>query len=120
MTSRTYELFAEAMAARRPVVCMYQAHPRAVCPIILGHTDGAEKALTWQFDGSGSNGPVRGQWKCLSLAEVSGAEIIDGSWRSGSRHSQQQSCVKDVDLDINPDSPYDPKRQLPGNRPSKK
>ena len=85
MPSRTYELFAEAMAARKPVVCMYQGHPRALCPIILGHTDGAEKALTWQFEGSGSQGPVRGQWKCLSLAEVSNAEMIDGPWRSGGR-----------------------------------
>ena len=113
MPSRTYELFAEAMATRKPVICMYHGHPRALCPIILGHTDGAEKALTWQFEGSGSQGPVRGQWKCLSLAEVTGAEMNDGPWRSGRKHSQAQSCVKDVDLDVNPDSPYDPKRQVP-------
>ena len=113
MSSRTYELFAEAMAARKPIVCMYQGHPRALCPIILGHTDGAEKALTWQFEGSGSQGPVRGQWKCLSLAEITGPEMTDGPWRSGQRHRQAQSCVKDVDLDVNPDSPYDPKRQVP-------
>ena len=112
MPSRTYELFAEAMAAKRPVVCMYQGHPRALCPIILGHTDGAEKALTWQFEGRGSQGPVRGQWKCLSLAEVNSAEIADGPWKSGREHRQAQSCVKDVDLDVNPDSPYEPKRQL--------
>ena len=112
MTSRTYELFAEAMAAKRPVVCMYQGHPRALCPIILGHTDGAEKALTWQFEGSSSKGPVRCQWKCITLAEVRNAEIADGPWKSGREHRQAQSCVKDVDLDVNPDSPYEPKRQL--------
>ena len=113
MPSCTYELFAAAMSARKPVVCMYQGHPRSLCPIILGHTDGAEKALTWQFEGSGSQGPVRGQWKCLSLAEVGNAEMIDGPWRSGGEHRQSQSCVKDVDLDVNPDSPYTPKRRLP-------
>lgn len=113
MPSRTYELFVDAMAAKKPLVCTYQGHPRALCPIILGHTDGVEKALTWQFEGSGSRGPVRGQWKCLSLDEVSNAEIIDGQWRSGGGHSQAQSCVKDVDLDDNPDSPYRPKRSLP-------
>jgi hypothetical protein len=112
MRSANYELFAEAMAVRKPVVCMYQGHPRAICPIILGHTDGAEKALTYQYEGSGSRGPVRGQWKCLTLSEVRDAEIIDGPWRSGDRHSQSQSCVKDVDLDVNPDSPYDPRRRL--------
>jgi len=113
MPSRTYELFAEAMAARRPVACMYQGHPRALCPVILGHTDGAEKALTWQFEGEGSKGPVRGQWKCLSLDEVRNAEIIDGPWRSGGEHRQSQTCVKEVDLDVNPYSPYRPKRSLP-------
>jgi len=112
MPSRIYELFAEAMAAKKPLICMYHTHPRAICPIILGHADGAEKALTWQFEGSGSRGAVRGQWKCLSLAEVSNAEIIDGPWRSGGEHRQSQTCVKEVDLDVNPDSPYNPKRRL--------
>jgi hypothetical protein len=46
------------------------------------------------------------------LAAVIDAEIIDGPWRSGKRHSQSQSCVKDVDLDVNPNSPYGPKRRL--------
>jgi hypothetical protein len=110
--SATYRLFERAMRERKPVVCMYQGHPRAICPIILGHTDGAEKALTFQFEGSGSKGPVRGQWKCLALAEVSNAEIIDGPWHSGGAHSQSQSCVKDVDLDVNPESPYRPRRRV--------
>ena len=113
MPSRTYQLFAEAMAAKRPIACMYQGHPRALCPVILGHTDGAEKSLTWQFEGSGSRGPVRGQWKCLLLDEVSNAEIIDGPWRSGGEHSQAQTCVREVDLDVNSDSPYQPKRKMP-------
>lgn len=113
MPSRTYALFAKAMSARRPVACIYQGHPRAICPIILGQSDGEEKALTWQFAGYGSRGAVRGQWKCLTLSEVRDAEIVDGPWQSGRRHSQAQSCVKDVDLDVNPDSPYRPKRPSP-------
>lgn len=112
MPSATYKLFAEAMAARKPLLLMYDGHARAVCPIILGHSDGREKALTFQFDGTGSKGPVRGAWKCLFLAEVTRAEMIDGPWRSGRRHSQAQSCVRQVDLDVNPDSPYDPERRL--------
>ena len=112
MSSSTYKLFEEAMANRRPVACIYQSHPRAVCPIILGHSDGVEKALTWQFAGQGSRGPVHGEWKCLTLAEVEEPAIVDGPWRTGKRHYQKQSCVKDVDLDVNPDSPYSPRRRL--------
>jgi len=111
MPSRTYELFAEAMAARRPVVCMYDGHPRAICPAILGHSDGHEKALTWQFEGSSSGGAVRGDWKCFLVAKVGAAEIVDGTWQSGDSHMTSQTCVKDVDLDVNPRSPYSPKRR---------
>ena len=85
MPSRTYSLFVSAMAARQPVACMYQGHPRVLCPIILGHTNGVEKALTWQFDGTGSHGPVHGQWKCLTLSDVRDAEMVDGpGWPAGS------------------------------------
>jgi hypothetical protein len=100
MASRTYQLFAEAMAARRPVVCMYDGYPCAICPIILGHSKGAEKALIFQFDGLGSKGPVRGDWRCLELDKVSHAELIDGPWHPGQRHSQAQKCVGGVDLDV--------------------
>lgn len=113
MPSRTYDLFAAAMAARRPIACIYQGHPRALCPVVLGHSEGTEKALTWQFGGSGSKGPVRGQWKCLALSEIRAAEMVDGPWRVGEGHSRAQSCVRDVDLDVNPDSPYQPRRRLP-------
>ena len=112
MPSATYRLFEQAMTERKPVVCLYQGHPRAICPMILGHTGTAEMALTYQFDGSGSKGPVRGRWKCLSLAKVSNAELVDEPWRSGDSHSQPQGCVKEVDLDVNPRSPYSPKRRL--------
>jgi len=113
MQSRTYSLFVSAMAARQPVACMYQGYPRVLCPIILGHTNGVEKALTWQFEGTGSRGPVRGEWKCLALADVRDAEMVEGPWLAGGQHGQAQSCVKAVDLDVNPDSPYAPRRRLP-------
>ena len=45
MVSAMYKLFVEAMKAHRPIICIYKGYPRAICPIILGHTDEAEKAL---------------------------------------------------------------------------
>src|SRR5262245_33232113 len=113
MPSATYRLFEQAMRERSPLACMYQGYRRAVCPIVLGHTDGEEKSLTWQFGGSGSKGPVHGQWRCLTLAEVSDVQLTNGPWQTSSdSHMASQSCVKDVDLDMNPDSPYGPKRRL--------
>ena len=113
MPSAIYRVFAQAMRERRPLVCLYQGYPRAICPIVLGHTDAAgERALSFQFAGSSSKGAVHGAWRCLDLAQVRNAEITDGPWLSGERHSQPQGCVRIVDLDVNPDSPYSPKRRL--------
>lgn len=112
MPSATYKLFERAMRQRKPFVCVYDGCPRAICPIILGHSDGAEKALTFQFEGSGSKGPVRGAWKCFERAKVDSAEIVEGPWRSGGSHKAAQTCVKEVDLDVNPNSPFNPKRRL--------
>ena len=112
MASVTYRLFEQAMRDKKPIACMYDGYPRAICPIILGHSDGAEKALAYQFDGSSSDGPVHGDWKCFYLSKVRNAEIVDGPWRSGNSHKTSQTCVKDVDLDINPNSPFNPKRKL--------
>jgi hypothetical protein len=38
--------------------------------------------------------------------------LRDGPWRGGDRHTRPQGCVEDVDLDVNPTSPYNPRRRL--------
>jgi hypothetical protein len=110
--STVYALFAQAIRQRRPLTCVYSGRRREVCPIILGHTNGEERALTYQFGGESSSKrlPPGGAWRCLSLSEVSEVALREGPWVTGSSHSQPQGCVADVDLDVNPDSPYRPRR----------
>ncbi|HVV92416.1 MAG TPA: hypothetical protein VHD15_03250 [Hyphomicrobiales bacterium] len=113
MPSRTYVLFRRAMAERRQIVCTYLGFRRELCPIILGHSDGEEKALTFQFAGESTSGlPPGGEWRCLMLAKVSDAGLREGRWHDGPSHRRPQGCVKEVDLDVNPQSPYAPKRRL--------
>ncbi len=100
------------MAERKQVVCLYQGHRRELCPIILGHTKGEEPALTYRFAGGGSGDAPLPQWKCLQLVQVSEVELRDGPWRAGSSHRQRQACVADVEFDIDPSSPYHPRRKL--------
>jgi hypothetical protein len=84
-----------------------------VCPIVLGHSQGKEKALTFQIGGESKSGlPPEGEWRCLFLAKVDGARTQDGPWRAGDSHTQPQGCVENVDLDINPASPFSPKRRV--------
>jgi hypothetical protein len=107
-----YALFEQAMIGRKQVLCTYGGHPRELCPVILGHTNGHEVALTFQFGGWSKNGlPPGGQWKCLRLSKVQNAQLRDGPWHAGGSHTQPQACVKIVDLDVNPNSPYSPKRR---------
>jgi uncharacterized protein (DUF4415 family) len=111
--SSAYHLFEEAMTNRKQILCTYNGRPRELCPIILGHSQGQEKALTYQFGGQSEKGLLPGgQWHCLWLSRVSNLRLRDGPWHAGDGHSQPQGCVEIVDLDVNPVSPYKPKRHL--------
>lgn len=111
--SATYDLFLRAMCEKKQVVCVYQGHPRVLCPVILGHTRNAETVLAFQIGGTGSKPlPRAGAWKCMKVAEVHGATLQDGEWRSGNDHGTSQVCVDIVDYDVNPKSPYSPRFRL--------
>jgi hypothetical protein len=113
MQSATYDLFVEAMASRKQILCTYDGYRRELCPVILGHSQGQEKALTFQFDGSSRTGlPPGGEWRCLFLAKIGDVRLREGPWHAGDSHTQPQGCVETVDLDVNPVSPYKPTRRL--------
>jgi len=113
MPSETYRLIARAIRQRKQVLCMYGGFPRAVCPVMLGHRRGQERALTYQFAGGASTGlPPGGRWKCLDIAKMTDVELRSGRWHDGASHKLPQYCIDEVDLDINPSSPYGPRRPL--------
>ena len=114
MPSGTYELFLRAMRERKQLTCVYQGYRREICPILLGRTGLEEKSLVFQFGGETSKGPIPrlGDWKCFNLAEVRSAVLRDGPWHAGSNHSTASHCMKMVEYDVNPDSPYDPTFRL--------
>jgi hypothetical protein len=111
--SVNYDLFEQAMRERKQVVCMYGGYRRELCPIVLGHSRGQEKTLAYQFGGESSSGqPPGGKWRCFFLSKVSDVRLRDGPWHAGSSHQTSQVCVEIVDLDVNPASPYAPKRSF--------
>jgi hypothetical protein len=111
--SVNYAQFEQAMRLRMQIVCMYGGYPRELCPVILGHSQGQEKALTYQFGGRSKSGlPPQGEWRCLWLSKVCDVELREGQWFAGSSHTRPQGCVEIVDLDVNPSSPYHPKRPI--------
>ncbi|MFZ2004908.1 MAG: hypothetical protein WB697_19200 [Stellaceae bacterium] len=94
------------MTERKQIVCTYSGLHREVCPIISGWTkDGVEAALTDQFAGGTSDPaglPPGGDWKFMHL-------VGERPSHAGTAH---YTCVKIVDLDVNPDGPYKPQRRL--------
>ncbi len=102
--SATYRLIRKAILAEQQITCTYDGLYRELCPHILGHTGGAEMLLAFQFGGKSSRPlPPRGEWKCLAVAKIRRAEARDGPWYAGASHRKEQSCVQDIDLDINID-----------------
>lgn len=113
MGSPIYELFVRAMIEERQVACVFKGRPRVFSIILLGHTDGEERALAWQTGGKSSTPlPPGGAWRAVTLAEVTNGHLLDSKLRRGTRKTGEQRWVADVDLDVNPHSPYHPRRQL--------
>jgi len=100
MRSHTYTLFRNAILGEQQVVCSYDRRRRELCPHIIGsNKSGEEVVLAWQFAGE-SSGKLP-QWRCLKLAHVRDARTRDGPWHEGGSHRTEQTCVSDIDLDIN-------------------
>jgi len=110
--SEAFRLFHGAILRRQQVVCLYGGQRREVCPHILGHKSGEEKALVYQFaGGTRSKLPRGGEWRCLKLADVRAIETRDGPWHSGSYHRSTQRCVDTIYIDVNTDVPNQPGRR---------
>jgi hypothetical protein len=100
MPSATYVLFRDAILGAQQIVCVYDGRRRELCPHIIGTSrSGEEVVLAWQFAGE-SSGPLP-QWRCLKLARVSEARAREGRWHEGRSHRATQTCVSEIDLDIN-------------------
>jgi hypothetical protein len=100
MPSPTYTLFRNAILTEQQVVCTYEGRHRELCPHILGiNKRGEEVVLAWQFAGE-SSGKLP-QWRCLRLAGVRNARPRNGPWHEGGSHRTSQTCVSDIDLDVN-------------------
>ena len=100
MSSAPYALFRTAILTEQQVVCVYDGRPRELCPHIIGRNKSGEQVvLAWQFAGE-SSGRLP-QWRCLRLAHVSDVRLREGRWHEGGSHRTEQTCVSDIDLDIN-------------------
>jgi hypothetical protein len=77
-----------------------------MCPHAIGlGPKGNEQALFYQFAGGSSQGDVatleeKDRWRCLPLSSLQDFEIKDGEWQSTGNHSVPNTCIKDIDLEV--------------------
>jgi hypothetical protein len=101
MPSSNYNVMRQAMLAAVPVSFMYKGHLRLTCPHVIGFKRGHEHVLVFQYGGGSSSGlPPRGEWRCLNVSETSNVRIISGAWKTDPKHSQTQTCVDQVDVEL--------------------
>ena len=110
--SAAFRTFEDAILKQQQITCTYGGRYREICPHILGHSDGEEKALVFQFGGeTTSKLPRGGEWRCFRLADVRDMRIRAGEWHTGARHRSAQRCVDSVFLDVNTEVANQPGRR---------
>lgn len=101
VTTNAYVMIREAIINRQQVQCIYQGFRRECCPHVIGFTKGVPRVLVYQFGGGSVTGlPPGGEWRCMDILGMSQVRSLSGTWHTGMRHSRQQTCVKQVELDI--------------------
>ena len=99
--SHTYTVLRDAIINKCQVTCSYQDYDREMCPHVLGHKDGHEQVLSYQFGGQSQRGlPAGGEWRCMKVAEIKDVTIQEGDWHTGRTHTQPQTCVDQVDVEV--------------------
>lgn len=96
-----YAVVRQAILDKDQVVATYRDHRREMCPHVIGTKDGRHQALFFQFGGSSRSGlPPGGEWRCIPIEGLGDVVSQSGPWYSGDGHTQPQTCVDVVDVEV--------------------
>jgi hypothetical protein len=98
-----YSILRQAIQNRQSVQCDYHGHVRLGSPHCIGHSDGQLRVLMYQFGGASESGLAKGgEWRCMNIEEIHYLAVINTSWHTNPKHTQEQTCIRSVDLEILP------------------
>ncbi len=101
---RTYDAIKWAIEEKKPVSATYDGLKREMCPHVLGFKNGNPQALFYQFGGESRSGlqpdGSPANWRCVTLAKLSDVNVIDGTWHTGTNHSRPQTCVDEIEVEV--------------------
>ena len=101
-----------AIINRRPIAAFYLGHRRLLCPHLLGwNKHRRHQVLCYQYGGDSESGlelvGAPDNWRCLAAENLSQLELLDGPWQTAENHSRPQTCIEEVELDVDdyPETP---------------
>ena len=105
VSSCTYDIIKQAIIKKQQVIATYNGHVREMCPHVIGTKKGKQQALFYQFGGTSSSGPLQpdgssANWRCIPINGLSNVAVRAGEWHTAKDHSQQQTCVDIVDVEV--------------------
>jgi hypothetical protein len=94
-----------AIVHRRPIAALYRGSRRLLCPHLLGWNRHRRlQVLCYQYGGDSQSGlqPVgeSDNWRCLAVENLSHVVLLDGHWQTAENHSRPQTCIQEVELDV--------------------
>ena len=94
-----------AIIHRRPIAALYRGRRCLLCPHLLGWNKHRRlQVLSYQYGGDSESGlkPAGSSdnWRCLAVENLSQVELLDGPWQTAENHSRPQTCIEEVELDV--------------------
>jgi hypothetical protein len=94
-----------AIVHRRPITALYRGRRRLLCPHLLGWNKHRRlQVLCYQYGGDSESGlqhaGAADNWRCLAVENLSQVELLDGPWQTAENHSRPQTCIEEVELDV--------------------
>jgi hypothetical protein len=109
-----------AIIHRRPITALYRGRRRLLCPHLLGWNRHRRlQVLCYQYGGDSETGldsaDARDNWRCLTVEHLTLMEFLDGPWQTAENHSRPQTCIEEVELDVDdypePNPPQSPNQK---------
>ena len=101
-----YEIVRQAIIDKKILVATYGGLERIMCPHVIGTNKlGKQQALCYQFDGESNSRPIEADgspvnWRCVEIAKLTDVRTRDGAWHTAPNHSRPQTCVANVDVEV--------------------
>jgi hypothetical protein len=94
-----------AIIQRRPITALYRGRRRLLCPHLLGWNRHRRlQVLCYQHGGDSQSGlkpaGASDNWRCLAVENLSQVELLDSPWQTAENHSRPQTCIEEVELDV--------------------